>query len=381
MSHLFLFLTVLAAPLRADVSDEFEKYLNEVIPMTHQIAKQTSYVMEYSVAVNRASLAQSHLAGASREAILLKKAISDMDLTDVASLAEAKATPPDFNHSLRQIFGASQIRNIADRIRTHLKAYEAIRDGIGGPCEDFGNFSRYHVESLGFSFRIPEVGLIDGVYIVYASGSSQSNPASGEKQDSGGFEQIPLIGSLFQFGKNIYERTRIGDLVDRLNREIPKTEQYQQYAQENCRVVAGIQRTLFKVYDPLQESLQKLVDDIPVDLLKKLSKFYRARLAVYEKELHAHLRNQAEAIAKALNEEERFDAVQTGSVIASNDRMGLQIARLERSRCGDGAAPLQKLRAEMAFRKLYRSALSSSVYLRAGKTIENRLKLCGGGNQ
>ncbi len=199
---------------------------------------------------------------------------------------------------------------------------------------------------------------MEGVYFVYAEGG-----------DGGGFESIPIIGSLYALGKNISERGKITDIAARLQRDQANTGDFRRYAQEACRQIAEAQKSAFEVYGPLKRSIEALEESIPEDSLVKLKQLHRVRIALYENAYRAFLEAQAKQIANRLSNSPLRSATEIQRTVEINERLYVNAKKLQNTSCDKPTPLLRKLRSDIAYSKLFRLSNISTVIPKIEATL------------
>ena len=95
---------ILTLSSHADVADEYEKYVNAVVPRSKEVAKQDAFLRELAVFVDRMSVAQSSLANASLSAVLITDYSLRLTPPGKDACPRAKDDTIDLRETISQIF-------------------------------------------------------------------------------------------------------------------------------------------------------------------------------------------------------------------------------------------------------------------------------------
>jgi len=203
-------------------------------------------------------------------------------------------------------------------------------------------FAAYSVKNLGIVLLPPpEVGLFDGVYIVYASG--------GDGQSGGGVAAIPIIGSIVQIFKNNDQRNRLKDAAEKLKNNIARDEHYQRFAKEACeKIISTHGKRTFEEHGRLIAQLRQTFGRVDIATLEKRVEACKRVLADYEEDVVKILSRRAQEWATAEYDvaKARLDQQRLRSEIF--DRVNLNCLRLQRLDYKAGAALADDIEADLA---------------------------------
>jgi hypothetical protein len=349
VKHLILLIFLVAASAFSDVSAEYEKYVDTVIPLSVEIAKQDAFVRELQVFQNRASMAQSQLAKASESLFVAHEFTRKFKVQDDSFCPRLAEGSVDIAEVARQIFVTSQAINAIDLVPIHLGAYKQVSDGLSLACSYDAAFSQYHSEAIGMELYFPKnVELFDGIYVVYANGTD----AQGNKKD--GFESVPLVGSIYRFFDNVFENDRLGDLRERLKKGIVNSTQYRQFAKDACRnILDASGNAIFAETHKFYLQLEQLVKEFDRKNMERRVAALRGCLTEYETSIVRAFVDRESANVKEKTRQEAAFISNSKLAIGLHDSINLKILEVREAPCVEGLGKLEDVESELALLQLY----------------------------
>lgn len=354
--------------LRADVAAEFEKYVNEVIPLTFFVASDDAYHREFAIFTASASLAQSHLAQATTEALSLTRfatELSDLGKTFCPLSQDGRL---QVERTIEELYATGRLMAYARSIDWHVDQFLAIEKRFGEHCSDASYFERYQFSQLPFQFYRPdEIKFYDGVGTSYSS--------KGGNDNSGWFGVVlGVVTSVVHVAVNRNQRSAVIDAQVKLENERVSTDKYREYAKKHCRKIAQDHADQIAQYHKLADSLRTLIDEYPVASLEHRRNLLLECLGKYEEEFVQFLNDKAKAVAR---DRVRINKEKTRALKLSvelSERLYLSLARLESLECGKGLEPLRQIENDLALAGLYE--IQNEATLNGKTGLDARLKKC-----
>jgi hypothetical protein len=286
LPRIFSVLILAAAyPAFADISDVFREYVDRIVPVTHQVARESAQGKELAVLVSSLSCLQARLAAAAVHASQVDAYLAGSAVEQGPLCPKTESGLVDLKAIFRRSSWLLQAVNHASELAIEVAAFEKEKQLILQRCSDAQSFGGYDESQLGLRFAVPEQpSLLDGIQIVYG--------------DGGGLETIPLVGSVIRLGINIKEQKAIRELEGKLEAQHVHTEDYRRYAREQCTAALDGARAQLEEYSQLARSLLEFAEKIPTPRIKELAGRIQGCADDYERQLVQLLKNEAEDLAR-----------------------------------------------------------------------------------
>ena len=376
---ILLFFMFSTSGSRADVAEEYERYVNKIVPGSKEIAKRDAFMRELALFVDRSSLAQSHLTRASEAAYLSVLFGSRMKLGEKDFCPTTEEGLVDVRATISEIFLVSQVTHYAKQLALNLESAKQLRDAFKLPCGPIENFASYDVSALEIPVYQPDdVNVVDGIYVVYATNASAS---SGDGKD--GFAALPLIGSAYQIGANLFQNKKLGDLQERIADEFVKNKQYQTFAKKSCEEIStNYGEITLKEHARISKSLAPLLKLIDLPAFGKRRKALEQCVDKYAEELVQKFKRDAVAIAQKSIETQAKQLESDKFSIRAHDRINLAVLKLnlKETECRDALPLAHKIKSQLSALTLYLSSNPDErKYVQQKKIIVKRkLSECAG---
>jgi hypothetical protein len=351
-------LVIAAAPcaVKADVVEEYGKYVNTVVAKSFEIAKHAAYENEVRVFVDSASAAQVHLARASEAAVYATACLSSLEKPD---LSDPEAV-------VNELMKTSQAIVFTQEVLRHLDAHRRVEKAVMAMPNE-ARWEVYRASSLGIPLlHPPDIKVFDGVYLEYATGGNSSSSGGGQGSGSSGGRQqfssnemqmaLPVIGSIYHIGENISHKNKVDDLWEKLQKEMVQDKHYQQFAKEACAAIVNTHgKQLFEKHRLVADRLSKSFRKVDTGLLKTRCRGLEAALARYERDTVAAIVKKARERAAERFRGEKTKLARQQALGAYYERINLTCLRMEGETVayGTALALAAEIDADVSLLKLY----------------------------
>jgi hypothetical protein len=381
-----LLVLCLGVTAQADnVGDRFKDYVNRTIPITHEIAKAAAAAKEMGAFVNRASLAQSHLAQASKWALMIEKFLPTVKPEAGFCTTDARGLV-DVRQVMTQASTLYEALNSVLKVRESVADFRRVATAVETACDADAAFAAYDIKELGFSFYFPEKPeLMDGIYLVWTSGGGPGAQQDNGKQKEAGeqffdfLSVLPFVGSVVRVFRNNGIRVSIDADTARLAKEVAQTGNYIAYAKESCRTTYTENKKVYEDYQAMATSLSKFADSIPVDEIKNRVKALQNCVKRYPEQLKVLLQQEADAVAQRkfgqpINEA-RFMA-RRPNLLAEIQTALPKLDGPHSLACGEGATIREWLERVLVGANISGAAAHSAL-VQARSVLAKRTAVCG----
>lgn len=276
----------------ADVADEYEKYVDQAIPLTLETARHRARVQEFSVFTDRLSDLSTEVAEMSIAAEGLQRYVPALDLPASGDLCPRRNGRIDVRKLLDQRFTVSQCLAYGDDLARHLSAFRDKRAAMGQACKASEAFESYRAEQLDLPLMSPPtVEVLDG-----------TNAKVGDPITAA----VSLVTSSYQSFVNLIQRERIASAYEKLHSQKVNTTQYRKYAQESCHALQKEHHAVFDGLETLADNYEEVLCVFDDEPLRSYGKRLDGCVARYEQETIDELRREALAGLQADSESARL---------------------------------------------------------------------------
>lgn len=287
-----LLLLLACHTLHADVSEQYEDYVNKVVPATYVLAEQSARAREALVATSRMAevqvLINDILTSIEVFRLFAEKVVADSEPPGCPKVLGA----PDIPATLRALSAASLALNYWQGLVSRVETFEIVEKERNEMCEKENAFSDYRAVNLPFRFYTPsEIKAYEGVSFTYTV-SDQSN-GSNQNSDSGG-DLVAVLNSMVQIFKNETEKSRLGKLQHRLWREKVSDAAYREFARLQCKQIRKETDGQFSQYSAVSRATTRLLSKLPAKLLQNRVNFLNTCLVTYESEYADYVKRLAQ---------------------------------------------------------------------------------------
>lgn len=240
-----LFLLFFSVESLADTADEYDHYIDQMIPLTFDLAGTNAGLKEQEVLLNLLSVSQTELSHLDESL----KSISDQanlllqyPFVDCPKGSQGEL---DIPRTLGLIFQTSQLSTKIMEANQHLANYQKSRTNSSMACED--GFQYAHFGSDDFRLLTPKIDLADGIYV------SMGNPFK---------TIIDLISSFFNLFNNASEQSRIEQSTQRFDRERAQDRDLQLLAKQTCDQNQIFYNDTFALLDEFADDSKTILEQI-----------------------------------------------------------------------------------------------------------------------
>lgn len=348
-----------------DVAGEYESYIRQAIPLSHEIADKHAYLSEHAVFVDNASMLQSALGSATKKYSYVGYYASQLSEGPSAFCPNRPDGSIDIPGTLRALFSVSQIIHFVSEIKRDLLAFEQMAAGFIGACETDSHFENYRMASTHIQYYSPpELSIFDGVMVTaaFGGGSSGGAAAAGATEEVAtavgmSAETVVLVAtvavSLVQAGINYFQKKKLKELYEEFVAKRANDNDYRQYAKKHCAEILLRNGGVRKLYDPVVNELKARVEQIPLDKLGNARKIALQCLDRFDAEFVAYSKDRArQATASAMRGILSPEALKATIEIKQN--VFLNLARLRKATSVELGRPLiETIRNDLALLMLY----------------------------
>jgi len=222
----------IAPPAWADTADDYEGYIDQMIPLSYEFAKVNASLREHEVFINILSDAQHHLGNLS---IVLERLFHEAD-----SLKQVQPTCPERKRILDLLLLESSFKRDLAQAESELDEYHSLRSGLSQACNT--GFEHLHFGQDDFDVLTPDIETMDGVYVSYG------DP----------FQAIvDLVSSIFSFFSNQNEQGRIQNATEHFYQARAHDADLQTAAQASCNQEMNSISESFSLLTELADRAQK----------------------------------------------------------------------------------------------------------------------------
>ena len=230
----------------ADTSDEFNRYVDRMIPLSFEIAKTSAGLREHELFLNLLSQSQSELGLLSESVLKLSKSMNRVsDLSDQACVLVDESV-------LSGLYDLNHIIENLKLVRERMNVYRFIRSGLDSACE--GDFSHLKIGENESRILVPQLDGMDGVYVSAGTDS---------------FKAIyDLFASIFSFLTNESEEKKIQEAAIRYEAHRAHDDYLQLETKNACLVERDLFRPSFNELDRFFNEIESqfsLLDSIKID--------------------------------------------------------------------------------------------------------------------
>jgi len=339
---LFLAVHLVLPSALPDAADEYEAFVDKMIPLSYELAERAAYYQESKVFTDRLSQAQSHINRASKSVQELAHLLPELGLTGGPFCPRFSDGRVDIAETLRQLFLASQIVNFLSQLEYHLPFYRKISDERSTACADDA-FNTYSLDMLSAKVpHAPSVEVMDNTYIEF----TLSGGAAGTLLT--GYWSLNVIGfgiTVYQIFTNIKQQERIRKTQARLERERANDTHYRQYAKEACQKIRELGHASFGDLDKVAAGLENALPDLPKASFEKRKLGLMDCLSRFEKQFTAFVEEGAKKTELAALDVET-EGLRTR--VQTNQKIIVGMKRLERLNCENGFALADEIKTDLS---------------------------------
>ena len=213
-------------------AEQYEKYINQMIPLSYELANTTAGLKEHEVVLNLISSSQQELGALSVNLDKIRAQIASITSSAISGCRTSETGDFDRQSVLQDLYQYQEFKRELEDARTHLKNYQNISESTNTACNH--GFEHIRFGASDFDILIPKIETMDGVFF------SVGDPLQ---------SIIDLVSSIFSVFSNHNERQSIQESSVRFSQMRAKDSDLQHAAVRACRMELESIGPAFQLFD------------------------------------------------------------------------------------------------------------------------------------
>ncbi len=280
---LLLILTT-SSPAQANIADEYEDYVNQMIPLSYRFVEVNAGLKEHEVLLNLLSQQQAELSKLDQNLTGMSEYANELMSNSLEKCPVTVSGTIDIGKTLALLYRSSRLNAKVEEAERHLQAYQRTKVDHSNAC--IAGFEHHHLGNEDFKILIPHVELADGVFFSYG------NPFKAF---------FDLLSSAFNMIINQDEQKRIDDSSRKFQNERANEAYLRAEAKKACELNQAAFAPIFKSLDEYAESSRAKISGMAALPWARLSNALRTCLRVDESRKLLGWIGQAKAEVPAVN--------------------------------------------------------------------------------